>query len=127
VKKIITLICILISSLSIIHASSQKIPKGSKLTSQVFDLARPTIEQQAGQALKFAGSQTRLRQSAFFIGQIVNSKRSPIYVCDSPETLLLWKQANGTWTFITGEAGANEPFHLWKWPAKNGAPKELFE
>ena len=71
-KKIITSICILISSLSIIHASSQEIPKGSKLRAQLFDLARPTIEKQAGQAVKFAGSQRRLGEWAFFIGQIVN-------------------------------------------------------
>jgi len=126
-KKIITSICILISSLSIIHASSQEIPKGSKLRAQLFDLARPTIEKQAGQAVKFAGSQRRLGEWAFFIGQIVNAKGGPIYVYDSPETLLLWKQVNGTWTFLTGEAGANEPFHLWEWPAKYGAPKVLFE
>ena len=126
-KKIITSICILISSLSIIHASSQEIPKGSKLRAQLFDLARPTIEKQAGQAVKFAGSQRRLGEWAFFIGQIVNAKGGPIYVYDSSETLLLWKQVNGTWTFLTGEAGANEPFHLWEWPAKYGAPKELFE
>ena len=126
-KKIITSICILISSLSIIHASSQEIPKGSKLRAQLFDLTRPTIEKQAGQAVKFAGSQRRLGEWAFFIGQIVNAKGGPIYVYDSPETLLLWKQVNGTWTFLTGEAGANEPFHLWEWPAKYGAPKELFE
>ena len=126
-KKIITSICILISSLSIIHASSQEIPKGSKLRAQLFDLARPTIEKQAGKAVKFAGSQRRLGEWAFFIGQIVNAKGGPIYVYDSPETLLLWKQVNGTWTFLTGEAGANEPFHLWEWPAKYGAPKELFE
>ena len=126
-KKIITSICILISSLSIIHASSQEIPKGSKLRAQLFDLARPTIEKQAGQAVKFAGSQRRLGEWAFFIGQIVNAKGGPIYVYDSPETLLLWKQVNGTWSFLTGEAGANEPFHLWEWPAKYGAPKELFE
>jgi len=126
-KKIITSLCILISSLSIIHASSQEIPKGSKLRAQLFDLARPTIEKQAGQAVKFAGSQRRLGEWAFFIGQIVNAKGGPIYVYDSPETLLLWKQVNGTWTFLTGEAGANEPFHLWEWPAKYGAPKELFE
>jgi len=126
-KKIITSICILISSLSIIHASSQEIPKGSKLRAQLFDLARPTIEKQAGQVVKFAGSQRRLGEWAFFIGQIVNAKGGPIYVYDSPETLLLWKQVNGSWTFITGEAGANEPFHLWEWPAKYGTPKELFE
>jgi len=126
-KKIITSICILISSLSIIHASSQEIPKGSKLRAQLFDLARPTIEKQAGQAVKFAGSQRRLGEWAFFIGQIVNAKGGPIYVYDSPETLLLWEQVNGTWSFLTGEAGANEPFHLWEWPAKYGAPKELFE
>ncbi len=95
-KKIITSICILISSLSIIHASSQEIPKGSKLRTQLFDLSRPTIEKQAGQAVKFAGSQRRLREWAFLIGQIVNAKGSPIYVYDSPETLLLWKQVNGT-------------------------------
>ncbi len=126
-KKIITSICILISSLSIIHASSQEIPKGSKLRAQLFDLARPTIEKQAGQAVKFAGSQRRLGEWAFFIGQIVNAKGGPIYVYDSPETLLLWEQVNGTWSFLTGEAGANEPFHLWEWPAKYGAPKVLFE
>jgi hypothetical protein len=126
-KALFTALAITAFALHAALAAPQEIPKGSKLRAQLFDLARPTIEKQAGKAVKFADSQRRLGEWAFFIGQIVNAKGGPIYVYDSPETLLLWKQVNGTWTFLTGEAGANEPFHLWEWPAKYGAPKELFE
>jgi hypothetical protein len=104
-----------------------EVPKGSKLRAALFDLARQTIEGQARQPVKFAGSLKQLNEWAFFIGQIVNAKGAPVYVLDSAETLLLWKQENGEWRFLAGETGCNEPFHLWEWPEKFGTPKELFK
>ena len=126
-KTLLTALVITAFALLAALAAPQEIPKGSKLRAQLFDLARPTIEKQAGQAVKFAGSQRQLGDWAFFIGQIVNEKGAPILIGDSAETLLLWKQENGRWVFLAGEAGATEPFHLEEWPRKFGAPLELFK
>jgi hypothetical protein len=87
-KTLLTALAITTFALHAALAAPQEIPKGSKLRAHLFDLARPTIEKQAGQSVKFAGSQRQLGDWAFLISQILNGKGAAILIGNSAETLL---------------------------------------
>ena len=61
-------------------AAPKEVPKGSELRATLFELARSTVEREAGQTVKFTGSMKRLGDWAFFNGQIVNAAGNKIQV-----------------------------------------------
>lgn len=107
-------------------ASPKEIPKGSSLRSALFDLARTTVEREAGQPVKFAGSLTQLGDWAFFKGAIVNSagKQIPIGIGKSADTVILWKLVDSEWQMITCEVGITDVAYA-SWPDTFGAPAAL--
>jgi hypothetical protein len=108
------------------QASSQptEVPKGSKLRATLFDLARPAIENQAGQPVKFAGSLKQLKDWAFFAGKIVDAKGSTIEIDGISDTFAIWRQTNGQWMFLAGGAGISDTGFHEEWINK-GAPRGL--
>ncbi len=85
-----TLLTALVITTFAFHAAlgaPQEIPKGSKLRAQLFDLARPTIEKQASQAVKFAGSLKQFDGWAFFSGRVVDTKGASIEFDGVSDTL----------------------------------------
>lgn len=113
-KTLLTSLAITTFALHAALAAPQEIPKSSKLRAQLFDLARPTIEKQAGQAVKFAVSQRQLGDWAFFNRR--QRRNSP-----SLETGK-WSLGISCW-----RSSATEPFHLEEWPRKYGAPLEVLK
>jgi len=102
----------------------KEVPKGSNLRAALFDLARPSIESQAGQAVKFAGSLKQFEDWAFFSGKIVDSKGATIELNNISDTFAIWRKTNGRWVFLAGAAGISDAgFHM-EWINK-GAPREL--
>ena len=94
-KKILTALAITAFALHAALAAPQEIPKGSKLRAQLFDLARLTIEGQAGQPVKFAGSLKQFQDWAFFSGRIVDSNGANIEIDRISDTFTIWMQTNG--------------------------------
>lgn len=107
-------------------AAPQEVPKGSDLRSTLFNLARNTVENEAGQPVKFSGSLKRLGDWAFFSGQIVNAAGNPIKVGPdrSADTALLWKIVDSEWQLITSAVGITDLAYA-SWPDTFGAPAQL--
>lgn len=107
-------------------AAPKEVPKGSELRASLFDLARKTVESEAGQPVKFAGSLKRLGDWAFFNGQIVNDEGNQIRVgpAGSADTAILWKIVDSEWQMITCVVGITDVAYL-SWPDTFGAPTEL--
>jgi hypothetical protein len=105
-------------------ARPTEVPKGSKLRAQLFDLARPTIENQAGQSVKFAGSLQQFEGWAFFSGEIVDSKGTTIEIDGISDTFAIWRQSRSGWVFLAGGAGISDSGFHEEWINK-GAPEEL--
>jgi hypothetical protein len=105
-------------------ARPTEVPKGSKLRAALFDLARPTIEGQARQPVKFAGSLKQFQDWAFFSGKIVDSKGTTIEIDRISDTFAIWRQTNGRWMFLEGAAGISDTAFHDEWINK-GAPEEL--
>ncbi len=115
-------VCIAMSA----HAAPKEVPKGSELRAALFDLARHTVEHEAGQAVKFAGSMKRLGDWAFFNGQIVSDEGNQIRVgpAGSADTAILWKIVDSEWQMITCVVGITDVAYL-SWPDTFGAPADL--
>ena len=107
-------------------AAPQEIPKGSKLRGQLFDLARPTIEKQASQAVKFAGSLKQFDGWAFFSGRVVDTKGASIEFDGISDTLVIWKEIQGSWQLLEASAGVSDLSFHEKW-LQEGAPSQLLE
>lgn len=101
-----------------------EVPKGSKLRAALFDLARQTIEGQAGQPVKFAGSLKQFQDWAFFSGKIVDSNGANIEIDGISDTFAIWRQTNGRWIFLEGAAGISDTAFHEQWINKS-APREL--
>jgi hypothetical protein len=101
-----------------------EVPKGSKLRAALFDLARPSIEGQAGQPVKFAGSLKQLQDWAFFSGRIVDSNGANIEIDRISDTFAIWRQTRSGWVFLAGGAGISDAGFHEEWINK-GAPREL--
>jgi hypothetical protein len=87
-------------------------------------IARPTIEGQAGQPVKFAGSLKQLQDWAFFSGSIVDSNGANIEIDRISDTFAIWRQTNGRWMFLEGAAGISDTAFHEQWINK-GAPEKL--
>lgn len=107
-------------------AAPKEIPKGSELRSALFDIARSTVEHEAGQPVKFAGSLKRLGEWAFFNGQIVNAAGKQIQIGPnkSADTAILWKIVDSEWQMITCAVGITDVEYA-SWPDTFGAPTAL--
>lgn len=107
-------------------AAPKEVPKGSELRALLFDLARNTVEHEAGQAVKFSGSMKRLGDWAFFNGQIVNAAGNQIRVGPnrSADTAILWKIVDSEWQMITCAVGMTDVAYA-SWPDIFGAPTDL--
>jgi len=107
-------------------AAPKEVPKGSDLRAELFDIARTTVEHEAGQPVKFLGSMTRLGDWAFFNGSIVNSagKRILLGPARSADTVVLWKIVDSEWQMITCAVGITDVAYA-SWPEQYGAPEAL--
>ena len=107
-------------------AAPKEIAKGSDLRAALFDIARSTVENEAGQPVKFAGSLKRLGDWAFFNGTIVNASGNQIRigVGRSADTAILWKIVDSEWQMITCAVGITDVAYA-SWPDTFGAPTEL--
>jgi len=107
-------------------AAPKEIPKGSELRASLFDIARDTVEREAGQPVKFSGSLQRLGDWAFFNGQIVNAagKQIQIGIGRSADTAILWKIVDSEWQMITCAVGITDVAYA-SWPDEYGAPTNL--
>ncbi len=107
-------------------AAPKEVPKGSDLRASLFDIARTTVESEAGQPVKFAGSLMRLGDWAFFNGRIVNAAGNPIPVGSerSADTAILWKIVDSEWQMITCAVGITDVAYA-SWPDQFGAPSAL--
>lgn len=107
-------------------AAPKEVPKGSDLRAALFDLARNTVEHEAGQEVKFSGSMKRLGDWAFFNGQIVNAAGKNIQVGPdrSADTAILWKIVDSEWQMITCAVGMTDVAYA-SWPDTFGAPTDL--
>lgn len=104
-----------------------EVPPG-KLRSQLFELARPTLEKTAGYPVKFQGSLKANAQWAFFLGQIVDPQGKTIRLgeAESGDAVALWQQKDGKWKLVVALAGVTDaPFV--DWPREYGAPEALFQ
>jgi hypothetical protein len=107
-------------------AAPKEVPKGSELRATLFELARSTVEREAGQTVKFTGSMKRLGDWAFFNGQIVNAAGNQIQVGPnrSADTAILWKIVDSEWQMITSIVGMTDVAYA-SWPDTFGAPTDL--
>lgn len=105
-----------------------EVPAGSALRKELFALARPRIEREAGQAVRFQGTMQQRGDWVFFKGIIVNAQGTAIRVGpgESAETALLWAQRNGKWTVVEAVTGFTDVIWL-DWAEKHHAPTALFE
>ena len=111
---------------STVLAGPKEIPRGSELRDQLFDLARPEVEDIAGQPVKFAGSLKQLNGWAFFQGRIVDAGGAAILVGDnqSADVALLWSDARNGWELVRCVVGITDV--AWaSGPDEVGAPTEL--
>ncbi len=108
------------------NAAPREVPKGSDLRSELFALARPTVEEAAGRPVRFAGSLKQLDGWAFFNGSIVDSNGSRILLgeAESADTVILWKKSGGEWEIVQCAAGITDVCYG-SWPKKYGAPTAL--
>ena len=125
-KTLLTALAITTLALHAALAAPQENPKGSKLRAQLFDLARPTIEKQAGQAVKFAGSLKQLDGWAFFSGRVVDTKGATIEFDRISDTFLIWKEIQSSWKLLEASAGVSDMGFHEKWLLE-GAPRQLLE
>jgi uncharacterized caspase-like protein len=79
------------------HLNNAEVPKGSKLRAQLFDIARPEIEQAAGCQVRFLGSMVRDGEAVDFKGKVINSKDQPIRFNGSELVGVRWKLSSNTW------------------------------
>lgn len=117
---------LLATALAAFAGEPREIPKGSALRAELFDLARPSVEKQAGQTVKFHGSLKELGDWAFFSGEIVDGRGRPILLHEvgSAETCILWKKSKGGWKVLRAFAGITDV--AWQpWPEEFGTPPEL--
>jgi hypothetical protein len=123
-KTLILLLAAVLTSTAL--AGPKEVPRGSELRDQLFDLARPEVEDIAGQPVKFSGSMKQLNGWAFFQGQIVNSGGGAILVGESQsaDTALLWRDSRNGWEVVRCVVGITDV--AWaSWPDEVGAPTEL--
>jgi hypothetical protein len=125
-KQLLIQVAALFACLNVACASPQEIPKGSKLRAELFDLARPTIEKQAGQPVKFAGSLRQFEGWAFFAGRVVDEKGGTIEFDGVSDTLVIWKETHGSWQLLEASAGVSDMSFHEKW-LQEGAPRQLLE
>ncbi len=106
--------------------AQEEVSKGSSLRKNLFGLARPHIERQAGQKVLFEGSLKQLNGWAFFLGSIVNGNGSTIRIGDSEsgDTAILWEKRGADWVVVEAECGFTDVFYL-DWPQKHGVPRSL--
>lgn len=107
-------------------AAPKEVAKDSDLRAALFDIARNTVENEAGQPVKFAGSMKRLGDWAFFNGTIVNAAGNQIRVGAgrSADTAILWKIVDSEWQMITCAVGITDVAYA-SWADQYGAPMEL--
>jgi hypothetical protein len=107
-------------------AAPKEVPKGSELRAGLFDLARSNVEDEAGQAVKFAGSLKQLGEWAFFLGTIVDESGAgiPVGEGESADTAILWKIVDSEWQMITHAVGITDVAYA-SWPEDFGAPEAL--
>lgn len=122
---LITLILAPLSAIPSVSAQDE-VAKGSKLRKELFELARPDIEAEAGRAVLFNGSMKRLGNWVFFLGNIVNADGGPIRVgpAESGDTALLWSLRNGVWFLLEAHVGFTDVIYL-EWPDKHDFPGAL--
>src|SRR5688500_16056857 len=89
--------------------AAKEVPVG-ELRTQLFDLARPSVEKTAGRPVKFQGSLKATKEWAFFLGEIVDEKGKTIRLGDaeSGDTVALWKRKNGQWELVEVAAGITD-------------------
>ncbi len=123
-KTILLLLTALLTSTAL--AGPREVPRGSELRDQLFDLARPEVEEIAGQPVKFAGSMKELNGWAFFQGRIVNAEGAaiPVGESESAEVAILWSDARNGWEVVRCVVGITDV--AWaSWPDEVGAPAAL--
>ena len=83
-----------LSGISLAEKEIREIPAASPLRKQLFEMARPAIQNMAGQSVKFQGSLKEIGIWAFFLGQTVDQKDGLITNPDSgsADTCILWKK-----------------------------------
>lgn len=108
-------------------SAQTEVPKSSALRKSLFELARPSIEAEAGQKVLFEGSLKQLGDWAFFMGKIVNSGGAEIVPSgyNNGEVGILWVLRSGRWGLVTTNVGPTDVFYL-DWPQTYGAPASLF-
>ncbi|HRQ87451.1 MAG TPA: hypothetical protein PLA50_01545 [Bacteroidia bacterium] len=107
------------------HAQTE-VPTGSALRKSLFELARPSVESEAGQKVLFEGSLKQLGEWAFFMGRIVSAKGAEIVPSgySNGSVGILWVQRSGRWGLVTTEVGPTDLFYS-EWPATYGVPRNL--
>lgn len=123
-KTLVLLLAAVLASTAL--AGPKEVPRGSELRDQLFDLARPEVEDVAGQPVKFAGSMKQLSGWAFFQGRIVDAGGAAILVGESQsaDTALLWRDSRNGWEVVRYAVGITDV--AWaSWPDEVGAPTEL--
>lgn len=105
-----------------------EVPVGSALRKELFALARPKIEREAGQAVRFQGTMQQREEWVFFKGTIVDAHGAaiPVGPGESAETAILWEQRKGKWTVLEAVTGFTDVIWL-DWTEKHRAPSVLFE
>lgn len=122
--------CIVFAAVfAITHSVSAQteVPKSSPLRKSLFDLARPSIEAEAGQKVLFEGSLTQMGDWAFFMGKIVNSGGAEVVPSgyNNGAVGVLWVKRSGRWGLVTTVVGPTDLFYS-EWPQTYGAPPSLF-
>ena len=127
IRVLLFLVVVSASGVAISEASAQEeVPLGSALRKELFELARPKIEQTAKQSVRFQGSMKQLNGWAFFTGTLVDAAGAviPVGPAESGDTAILWTQRNGKWSVVEAATGFTDVIYL-DWSEKHKAPAAL--
>ena len=111
---------------SVAQTEIREIPAASPLRKQLFEMARPTIQNMANQPVRFRGSLKETGFWAFFLGQTVDQKDDLITHPDtgSADTCILWKKERKGWSVIDCNHGFTDVCYT-DWPERYGVPVAL--
>jgi len=108
------------------HEPSE-VSRESGLRKTLFDLLRPGIEKQAGEAVLFEGSVMAYRNWAIFVGRTLD-KAAGNSIAFKPQgnddTVAIWLRTREGWRLVDYEAGHSDVFYV-MWHEQYGVPKAL--
>jgi hypothetical protein len=109
------------------YSKPTELPREGPLRKQLFDLLRPKIQKEAGQAgIRFQGELKAFKNWAFFFGTVLDAKDRTILFqpVESSESAALWLRTKEGWKLIDYAVGLSDPFY-WQWADQYGVPRAL--